>query len=111
VIVRPKEQKASNEFLYCLLSREEFREHAYSYANGTTVLHLSKKALPEYKCVLPLPNIIDNFTKLVHSLYAVFDNNELQNNTLASIRDTLLPKLLSGEIRVKDAEKFVEAKL
>jgi type I restriction enzyme S subunit len=111
VIVRPIGEKASNEFLYGLLSREEFREYAYSYANGTTVLHLSTKALPEYRCVLPTPDVIDSFTKLVRPLYAVFDNNEIQNRTLASIRDTLLPKLLSGEIRVKDAEKFVEAKL
>ena len=111
VIVRPIEKKASNEFLYGLLSREEFREYAYSYANGTTVLHLSTKALPEYRCVLPTPDVIDSFTKLVRPLYAVFDNNEIQNNTLASIRDTLLPKLVSGEIRVKDAEKFVEKAL
>ena len=34
--------------------------------------------------------------------------NEEQNLTLAAIRDSLLPKLLSGEIRVKEAEKYVE---
>jgi len=110
-IVRPTEQNASKEFLYGLLSRKEFREHAYSYANGTTVLHLSTKALPEYQCVLPPPNVIESFTKLVHPLYGVFDNNEIQNNTLSALRDTLLPKLLSGELRVKDAERFVESKL
>jgi type I restriction enzyme S subunit len=34
--------------------------------------------------------------------------NSVQSRTLAAIRDTLLPKLLSGEIRVKDAERFLE---
>ena len=36
--------------------------------------------------------------------------NGVQSRTLAGIRDALLPKLLSGEIRVKDAERFVEAR-
>jgi type I restriction enzyme S subunit len=38
----------------------------------------------------------------------LIDNNEAQTVILPDIRDTLLPKLLSGEIRAKDAEKFVE---
>jgi Restriction endonuclease S subunits len=108
VIVRPVGQAASNEFLYTLLSQSEFQEHAYSYANGTTVLHLSAKALPEYQCLLPPPTIIEAFTTLVRPIYERIDHNEAQSYTLAAIRDTLLPKLLSGEIRVKDAEKFVE---
>lgn len=37
------------------------------------------------------------------------DANEEESRALADIRDTLLPKLLSGEIRVKDAEKLMEA--
>jgi type I restriction enzyme S subunit len=108
VIVRPMRQAASNEFLYSLLSRSEFQEHAYGYANGTTVLHLSPKALPEYHCVLPPPTVIEAFTTLVQPLYHDIDHNEAQSHALAIIRDTLLPKLLSGEIRVKDANKFVE---
>ena len=107
VIVRPVGQDASNEFLYTLLSQSEFQEHAYSYANGTTVLHLSAKALPEYQCVLPPPTLIEAFTRLVRPIYERIDYNEAQSRTLATIRDTLMPKLLSGEIRVRDAEKFV----
>jgi type I restriction enzyme S subunit len=37
--------------------------------------------------------------------------NDHQSRTLATLRDTLLPKLLSGEIRVKDAEKMVDGAL
>ena len=108
VIVRPIEERASNEFLYGMLSRDEFKEHAYGYANGTTVLHLSTKALPQYQSILPPFGIVDAFTKLVHPIYMLIDNNEAQTVILPDIRDTLLPKLLSGEIRAKDAEKFVE---
>jgi len=108
VIVRSVGYAASSEFLYSMLSRSEFQEHAYSYANGTTVLHLSAKALPEYQCVLPPPTIIEAFTRLARPVYKRIDYNEAQSYTLAATRDTLLPKLLSGEIRVRDAEKFVE---
>jgi type I restriction enzyme S subunit len=34
--------------------------------------------------------------------------NERESRTLAQLRDTLLPKLISGELRVKDAERFIE---
>jgi len=108
VIVRSVGYAASSEFLYSMLSRSEFQEHAYSYANGTTVLHLSIKALPEYQCVLPPSEVVDDFTRLVRPLYQCIDSNESQLQSLAAIRDILLPKLLSGEIRIKEAEKFVE---
>jgi len=108
VIVRSVGYAASSELLYSMLSRSEFQEHAYSYANGTTVLHLSIKALPEYQCVLPPSEVVDDFTRLVRPLYQCIDSNESQSQSLAAIRDTLLPKLLSGEIRIKEAEKFVE---
>jgi type I restriction enzyme S subunit len=37
-------------------------------------------------------------------------HNQAESQTLAALRDTLLPKLLSGEVRVKEAEKLVEAR-
>ncbi|MDP2728873.1 MAG: restriction endonuclease subunit S [Dehalococcoidales bacterium] len=108
VVVRPTEERASNEFLYGMLSRDEFQEHAYGYANGTTVLHLSAKALPQYQCVLPPSSVVGAFSKLVRPIYRLADNNEAQTIILADIRDALLPKLLSGNIRVKNTEKFLE---
>ena len=106
VIVRPTDSDISNEFLYGLLSQEAFREHAYSYANGTTVLHLSARALPEYQFVLPPSPIIKKFTTLTRPIYQMMDQNVESSFILDAIRDALLPKLLSGEIRVKDAEKY-----
>ena len=49
-----------------------------------------------------------SFTDVVRPLYERVKRNLYEASTLAVIRDALLPKLLSGEIRVKDAEKFVE---
>jgi len=44
----------------------------------------------------------------VSSLDSRIEVNERQSRTLAALRDTLLPKLIRGEIRVKDAERFLE---
>ena len=43
----------TNGLLYCILSTSRFKEHALGYVNGTTVLHMSKKAVPEYTCAFP----------------------------------------------------------
>ncbi|MEW6416594.1 MAG: restriction endonuclease subunit S [Nitrospirota bacterium] len=62
--------------------------------------------------VIPRDNNIDKtyqkFTQKVAPLFKNIQVNKDQSRTLASIRDALLPKLLSGEIRVKDAGRFVE---
>ena len=44
---------------------------------------------------------------LVEVYYKKINNNVLKNEVLTSLRDTLLPKLISGELRVPDAEKMV----
>ena len=107
MVVRPMIEWVSREFLYDLLGREGFREHAYGYSNGTTVLHLSVKALPEYLFVLPSPEVVQAFTTRAQPLYRKLEQNELQSRTLAALRDALLPRLLSGELRVRTAERLV----
>ena len=51
--VVPKTSFISNTLLYCILNDSRFKQHALGYVNGTTVLHLNKKALPDYKIALP----------------------------------------------------------
>lgn len=48
------------------------------------------------------------FSELIQPLFAKVRVNTDENVTLASLRDTLLPKLISGELRVPDTEKFLE---
>jgi type I restriction enzyme S subunit len=57
---------------------------------------------------VPPPVVVEAFTRSVRPTYQRIDHNEAESQTVATMRDILLPKLLSGEIRVKDAEKFVE---
>jgi type I restriction enzyme S subunit len=52
-------------------------------------------------------NVLNEFCAIVHSLRLKEQASHRQSHTLAALRDTLLPKLISGELRVKDAEKFI----
>jgi len=100
VKVISKDENYSNEFLYLLMKSRAFKEHCLGYSNGSTVLHLSKKAIPEYEMKLPSKNFIKDFSIKIKPLVQKQYRNQTQIRTLAALRDTLLPKLMSGEIRV-----------
>lgn len=76
-------------------------------ANGTTFLEISKKNFRPIEVLVPPREILDRFVSLVRPLYERITSNLRESKTIATIRDTLLPKLLSGEIRIKQAEKIV----
>jgi type I restriction enzyme S subunit len=99
-IVRPKGESETREYLAHSLSTERFIDHAYGYTNGTTVLHLSSQALPDYPHLVPPISLVGKFTAIVSPLHGKVGECGLESNTLSKTRDTLLPKLLSGEIRV-----------
>lgn len=101
VKVVSKSDNYSNEFLYLLMKSREFKEHCLGYSNGSTVLHLSKKAIPEYEMKLPPDNLINEFSKKVKPLIQKQFRNQTQIRTLTALRDTLLPKLISGEVKVE----------
>ena len=100
VKVNSKDKNYSNEFLYLLMKSREFKEHCLGYSNGSTVLHLSKKAIPEYEMKLPPNELINEFSVNVNPLVQKQFRNQTQIRTLTSMRDSLLPKLMSGEIQV-----------
>lgn len=72
---------------------------------------VNRNAIYEQKWLLPNESINDLYKKHSEIFISKRKVNLDEINTLSSIRDTLLPKLLSGEVRVKDAEKFVEEAL
>lgn len=96
-----KDKRLTNTFIYSLLNTHSFKAHALGYVNGTTVLHMSKKSVPEYK--VALPNNFDDlksFVKALDSLYRRISSTFEENNSLSQLRDTLLPKLMNGEIEI-----------
>lgn len=58
-----------------------------------------------------LDGILKGFSDLVSNWVDLIEHNKRQSQNLAALRDTLLPKLISGELRIADAEKFIEARV
>jgi len=107
-IVRPRNSLGS-QFLYCLFRTQEFSDHTYAHCTGTTVLHLDKEAIASFVFPRPEERDASQFEKLVTPMFGRIAHNELEDTNLTELRDTLLPKLMSGELRLKQAEKLVEA--
>jgi type I restriction enzyme S subunit len=78
-------------------------------ANGTTFMEISKKNFRPIAAVVPPPPVIEKFSEIVSTWWNQIIHNVHETQTLAALRDTLLPKLLSGELRVKQAERLVAA--
>ena len=76
---------------------------------GTTVIHLGKSDIDTFKLICPGEQLLDAFARIAEPLVEAIVSNAQQNRTLAKIRDLLLPRLMSGEIRLAEAEKRLEA--
>jgi type I restriction enzyme, S subunit len=87
-------------FLYYLLMTPNVRELIISATNGSTVNMLAIDGLQRPKFKLPPKEKVVEFSGIVKSWWEKKDVNHLQLRTLEKLRDTLLPKLMSGEVRV-----------
>jgi len=103
MIVRPRAEVLTRAFLFFLLSTQAFIEHTYAHTTGTTVLHLSKNAVPSFAFAYPGVELITVFDSLAKSILEYIVASEQEIHTLIDIRNTLLPKLISGELRVPAA--------
>ncbi|PCG19223.1 restriction endonuclease subunit S [Brachyspira sp. G79] len=73
-----------------------------NYASGgTTTLNLNKSLFEKINIIIPEISILVTFNNNIKSIFDMIKSNQIENQKLASIRDTLLPRLMSGEIRVK----------
>ncbi len=90
------------QFLQEIFSRYE--------AEGTVFGSINKTDFQTLSQLRPFNEIIEVFERLIHPLDQSIENNEHESDTLSQIRDMLLPKLLSGEIRVDDANEILEVK-
>lgn len=105
VKVLPKKDGVSKFLIAAILQDKKFKAHCLGYVNGTTVLHLSKKALPEYKLLLPSDfSTLKPLDEVVTALYKQVSSNISENTYLEELRESLLPKLMSGELDVSNID-------
>lgn len=77
-------------------------------ANGSTFMEISKKAFRPIPALVPTPELLERFDEVVGALFARLVENVLQATSLAEVRDTLLPRLISGELRLPEAQALLE---
>ncbi|WP_179364923.1 restriction endonuclease subunit S [Nitrosarchaeum sp. AC2] len=100
IVMRPKDP-FPKEYGYCLSRTNEFRSHAILNMTGTS----GRQRVPEscfdnYNIVIPSKSLLDDFRKISSIIFKQIKINGIELNILTKIRDSLLPKLMSGEIRV-----------
>ncbi|MHC5731105.1 MAG: restriction endonuclease subunit S domain-containing protein, partial [Nostoc sp.] len=86
--------------LYYLLRTDTYRNEILASATGTTVKHTSPDRIKAFEFTFADNGISIKFEQVISSLHRRISLNDEQSHTLASILDTLIPKLLSGEISV-----------
>lgn len=90
----------SSEFLYVLLLSDVFQQYVKVYAQGGVQQGIRMASLKDYKMCIPNDNLLRQFDKQIIPIISRIKNNEKENDRLAQLRDTLLPKLMRGEIEV-----------
>ena len=71
---------------------------------ATTVIHIGKQDFDAFEIILPTDNILDQFDVITAPMYSEIVKNKLETQRLAALRDTLLPKLMNGEIDVSEVK-------
>jgi len=83
------------------------QEAIVSRANGSTFLEVSKSNFRPIPLVSPSPQIFESFDRAVRPGYQRIVANEVQARALRTLRDSMLPRLISGELRVENADRFL----
>ena len=108
VVVVPRDPDWAAFTLACL-SSDDFVDYTDQTSTGTKMPRTSWKTMGLYRMCLPMRQVAHAFQSLAHPLFDVVSTNIHESRTLAATRDLLLPKLMSGEIRLAEAEKELEA--
>ena len=93
-----------------VVSSDEFIAYTNAYSAGTRMPRTNWKDMSKYEIALPQVDVAQKYTEFIRPFIERIIENIHQSRTLSQIRDALLPKLLSGEIRVDDIDQRLEVK-
>jgi type I restriction enzyme, S subunit len=97
---------ASNLFLLRWASAAH--DQILSHANGSTFLEISKSSFRPVRTVAPAAPVMQAFDRVSRPTYLKVVEHERESRTLAALRDALLPKLVSGELRLRAAKELLQ---
>ena len=107
--VRPKsDSQLTASYLYALLNTPRMHEVVSGFANGTTVNMLPLDALQKPVIVTPPETLVLAFDGLAVSIGQRCEELLSESSTIDALREVLLPKLVSGELRIRDGEGLIE---
>ena len=98
---------AGRSLLYCLLRDDRFQDMLKSMVTGTCHQRVSPPSLLERKVLCGKADIFNHFESIAGSLLGSTFANRVEARTLAQTRNLLIPKLISGEIRLPEADQIV----
>ena len=110
-IIRPNEAVCGKQFLYGLFRTDAFQAHTLAHTSGTTVLHLAKDGVGSFVFPLPTAQLVHAFEEISSAVGERKQTNSDAIRTLHTLRDTLLPRLISGQLRLPEVAQQLEGAL
>ena len=110
VFVPAPNSGASKEFIYCAFTTAKFKELLCQLVTGTSNSHQRVKpdGISTMVAVIPNDDTLKAFGSIVKPIFERIGHNKNKAQTLARLRDTLLPRLISGQLRIAEAEDAAE---
>jgi type I restriction enzyme S subunit len=121
VVIAPFDGVCSTDILVCCPKKAAYYglvamhlysvrlvEYASRLSNGAKMPRINWKDIAAYSICIPPSTIADDYSNTVSSLFARMKANVHKAQTLATLRDTLLPRLISGQLRLPDAEALLD---
>ena len=96
IAVVPNKKLISCKYLFFWLINQNIS------GNGTTQQQLTVPDFKSTKVLIPQIELVNAFTEIVNPYYEKINSNKIENQTLIQLRDTLLPQLISGAVRLKE---------
>jgi type I restriction enzyme S subunit len=102
-----KEGTEALGFIYCLTRQPSFKVAVETKSHGTAQANVSAEGILSIPAVIPPKPLRDAFNRYCHPILDSILSNHAESRTLAALRDALLPKLISGELRIPDVERII----
>ncbi len=99
-IIKPNKEIISSHFLYYAMKAQ--KDEIIHSAHGAVQQCLFISDVANFKTIVPLREVMQHFTNIAVELHEKISKNNQESRRLAELRDTLLPKLMSGELNVFD---------
>ena len=103
-IVSPK-NKRDSFYAYTMFRNDSFKNELIHLARGTAQLNLSPVETADKLTIIPPDIILEDFAKIGQDIFKQYVSTKMENIRLCEMRDSLLPKLMSGELKINEIDR------